>query len=103
MYPNPAKTGVKRHILAHSSDDFPHFGRSYLRNRIQYPDLTWKETCGMMANLVGDSGCNKGQLSYLVEALCRDFRTHDDNFNEQAFVLAVLNDLIEAFECLVEK
>ena len=28
----------------------------------------------MMANLVGDSGCNKGQLSYLVEAICRDFR-----------------------------
>ena len=24
----------------------------------QYPDITWKELCGMMANLVGDSGCN---------------------------------------------
>jgi len=32
----------------------------------------------MMANLVGDSGCNKGQLSYLVEAICRDFRQHDE-------------------------
>ena len=32
----------------------------------------------MMANLVGDSGCNKGQLSYLVEAVCRDFRQHDE-------------------------
>lgn len=32
----------------------------------------------MMANLVGDSGCNKGQLSNLVEALCRDFRKHDE-------------------------
>ena len=32
----------------------------------------------MMANLVGDSGCNKGQLSLLVEAICRDFRQHDD-------------------------
>jgi hypothetical protein len=30
-----------------------------------------------MANLVADSGCNKGQLSYLVEAVCRDFRQHD--------------------------
>ena len=35
--------------------------------------------CGaMMANLVGDSGCNKGQLSNLVEAICRDFRQHDE-------------------------
>lgn len=32
----------------------------------------------MMANLVADSGGNKGQLSNLVEALCRDFRLHDD-------------------------
>lgn len=32
----------------------------------------------MMAQLVGDSGCNKGQLSNLVEAICRDFRQHDD-------------------------
>ena len=32
----------------------------------------------MMANLVGDSGCNKGQLSNLVEAICRDFRQHDE-------------------------
>ena len=26
-----------------------------------------------MANLVADSGGNKGQLSNLVEAICRDF------------------------------
>ena len=32
----------------------------------------------MMANLVGDSGCNKGQLTNLVEAICHDFRQHDD-------------------------
>ena len=32
----------------------------------------------MMANLVADSGCNKGQLSNIVEAICRDFRNHDD-------------------------
>jgi hypothetical protein len=31
-----------------------------------------------MANLVADSGCNKGQLSLLVEAICRDFRQHDE-------------------------
>ena len=32
----------------------------------------------MMAHLVAESGGNKGQLSYLVEALCRDFRQHDE-------------------------
>ena len=26
----------------------------------QYPDLTWKELCGQMANLVVKSGGNKG-------------------------------------------
>ena len=31
-----------------------------------------------MANLVADSGCNKGQLSNLVEAICHDFSEHDD-------------------------
>lgn len=44
----------------------------------QYPDNSWKETCGMMAHLVADSGGNKGQLSYLVEAICRKLREHDD-------------------------
>ena len=32
----------------------------------------------MMASLVGDSGSNKGQLSNVVEAICRDFRQHDE-------------------------
>jgi hypothetical protein len=31
-----------------------------------------------MANLVADTGGNKGQLSLLVEAICRDFRAHDE-------------------------
>ena len=31
-----------------------------------------------MANLVAESGGNKGQLSHLVEAVCRDFRQHDE-------------------------
>ena len=39
-----------------------------------YPDKNWKEMCGMLANLVADSGAEKGQLLGLVEALCRDFR-----------------------------
>ena len=56
---------------------FPILGAHISGSEFQYPDLTWKETTGMMANLVADSGCNKGQLSNLVEAICRDFREHD--------------------------
>ena len=31
-----------------------------------------------MDNLVAESGGNKGQLSYLVEAICHDFLQHDE-------------------------
>jgi hypothetical protein len=31
----------------------------------QYPDLSWKEPTGIMANLVANSGDNKGQLTTL--------------------------------------
>ena len=57
---------------------FPVLGAHISGAEFQYPDLTWKEPCGLMATLVGDSGCNKGQLTNLVEAICRDFRLHDD-------------------------
>ena len=57
---------------------FPVLGAHISGAEFQYPDLTWKEPCGLMATLVGDSGCNKGQLINLVEAICRDFRQHDD-------------------------
>ena len=56
---------------------FPSLGAHVSGAEFQYPDLTWQEPTGLMANLVADSGCNKGQLSYLVEANCRDFRLHD--------------------------
>lgn len=56
---------------------FPILGAHISGTEFQYPDNTWKEPCGMMANLVADSGCNKGQLTHIVEALCRDFRLHD--------------------------
>ncbi len=57
---------------------FPILGAHVSGSEFQYPDLTWKELCGMMANLVAESGGNKGQLSNLVEAICRDFRRHDE-------------------------
>ena len=57
---------------------FPILGAHVSGSEFQYPDLTWKELCGQMANLVAESGGNKGQLSHLVEAICRDFRLHDE-------------------------
>jgi hypothetical protein len=57
---------------------FPILGAHMSGVEFQYPDLSWKETCGMMANLVAESGGNKGQLSHLVDAICRDFRQHDN-------------------------
>lgn len=57
---------------------FPILGSHITGVKFQYPDQSWKEPTGMMANLVAESGGNKGQLSNLVEAVCRNFRKHDD-------------------------
>ena len=56
---------------------FPVFGAHISGAEFQYPDYSWKEPTGMMANLVANSGDNKGQFPNLVEAICRDFRQHD--------------------------
>ena len=56
---------------------FPSLGAHVSGAEFMYPDNSWKELCGLMANIVADSGGNKGQLSPLVEAICRDFRQHD--------------------------
>ena len=50
----------------------PPLGAHVSGSEFQYPDLSWKELCGQMANLVAESGGNKGQFSNLVEAICRD-------------------------------
>ena len=57
---------------------FPILGAHLSASEFQYPDLTWKEICGQMANLVAESGGNKGQLSHLMEAVCRNMRQHDE-------------------------
>ena len=62
---------------------FPSLGAHISGAEFQYPDRSWKETCGMMANLVGDSSCNKGQLTDLATAICHDFHMHDEaEFNK---------------------
>jgi hypothetical protein len=62
---------------------FPILGAHVSGAEFLYPDLTWKELCGQMANLVAESGGNKGQLSNLMEAICRDFRQHDKTVTDQ--------------------
>ena len=86
--PNLGKgTEIVKLLLSQASKDmyehlvtmfFPILGAHISGVEFQYPDLSWKETCGMMANLVAESGGNKGQLSHLVDAICRYFRQHDD-------------------------
>ena len=41
---------------------FPILGAHVIGSEFQYPDHSWKELCGQMANLVAESGGNKGQL-----------------------------------------
>ena len=62
---------------------FPSLGAHVSGAEFMYPDNSWKELCGLMANIVADSGGNKGQLSPLVEAICRDFRKHDKSVTDQ--------------------
>ena len=38
---------------------FPILGAHVSGSKFQNPDLTWKELCGQMANLVAESGGNK--------------------------------------------
>ena len=57
---------------------FPVLGAHISGAEFQYPDYCWKEPTGMMANLVAHSGDNKGQLTTLAKAICRDFRQHDE-------------------------
>ena len=66
---------------------FPSLGAHISGAEFQYPDRSWKEMCGQMAHLVADSGNNKGQLGNLVEAICRDFRQHDEGAYAHALYL----------------
>ena len=57
---------------------FPVLGAHISGAEFQYPDNSWKELTGMMANLMAKSGDNKGQFPPIVEAICRDFCQHDE-------------------------
>ena len=57
---------------------FPILGAHMSETEFLYPDQSWKEPSGMMANLVAESGGGKGQPSTLAEALCRGSRTFSE-------------------------
>ncbi len=57
---------------------FPVLAAHVSETEFMYPDNTWKEMCGMLAHLIGESGMGKGQLTGCVEAVCHDFCTHDE-------------------------
>ena len=40
---------------------FPVLGAHVSASEFQYPDLTWKELCGIMANQVAESGVIRSQ------------------------------------------
>ena len=46
---------------------FPILGAHVSGSEFQYSDLTWKELCGQMANLVAESGGNKCKLALFLE------------------------------------
>jgi hypothetical protein len=62
---------------------FPSLGAHVSFAEFRYPGLTWKELCGQMANLVAESGGNKGQLSLFVEVIIRMFRIYDETEYEK--------------------
>ena len=61
-----AFTGVEGHASATRPMLFPILGAHVSGAEFMYPDQSWKETSGMLANLVADSGAGKGQLSSIV-------------------------------------
>lgn len=57
---------------------------TFVKNvKFEYPDGTYKELCGQIAVLCGDSGCGKGQISYLNKELTKKLQEQDDAFFAQ--------------------
>ena len=62
MYQNPALTGVEGRSAPLVPMLFPVLGAHVSGAEFQYPDLTWKELCGQMANLVAECGVRRGNF-----------------------------------------
>ena len=58
--------------------EIPAFAAHLTNVKFLYSDNKYYELCGQMGHLIGPSGVGKAQLSHLIEAICRDFRLHDE-------------------------
>ena len=101
--PNLGKgTEIVKLLLTQASKDmyeplvpmfFPIFGAHIFGAEFQYPDFSWKELTGLMANLVAKSGDNKGQLTTLAKAIC----TTNAAFIQNALALEAHGGLTQYF------
>ena len=57
---------------------FPSLGAHVSDCEFMYPSGAWMEPCGLMAHICAEFSGNKGQVGLLAEAICRDFRIHDE-------------------------
>jgi hypothetical protein len=86
--PKPSKgTEVCKLLLSQASKDMreplvpmaiPALASHLKEVEVMYCDNKYHELCGQMGHLIGPSGIGKQQLSYLIEAICRSFRKHDE-------------------------
>jgi hypothetical protein len=63
---------------------FPLLGAHISGSEFLYHDLDWKELCGMMANLVAESGGNKGQNNPTL------FNNNEDLFDDNKALITEL-------------
>ena len=88
--PQPSKgTEIVNLLLSNASKDmrqpllpmaFPALA-AHLNSDVElmYCDNKYYEIgAGQMGHIIGSSGAGKNQLTFLVEAICRDFSTHDE-------------------------
>ncbi len=52
---------------------FPVLGAHISGAEFQYPDLSWKEPCGMMANLVAERGPTRGNRPFCRGSICSHY------------------------------
>ena len=69
--------GLKRRAKTAGSDAFSSIWRTNERRGISVSRPHFEGTDQQNGHQVAESGGNKGQFSYFVEANCHDFRLHD--------------------------
>lgn len=88
VMPKPGKgTEIVKTILSQASKEmrevllpmaFPAMATRVKKAEFMYSDGKFHEMCGQMGHLIGSSGIGKQQLTYLIEAICRPLREHDE-------------------------